>query len=87
MRKSVKWFTEGMEEVLKENDHKGGWDQEELIYLFTRLKEEVKELKKRLPEDWQWDSIKNPTAVIKECHDIANFAHMIADNVKRLEKS
>lgn len=85
MRKEVKWFADEMEKILKKNDHKGGWEQEDLDYLFTCLKEEVKELRKKLPKDWlQWlyDSIENPKEIIKECVDIADFAMMIACNVK-----
>lgn len=86
LRKSVKWFAEGMEKVLKENDHKGGWDQDDLGYFFNRLKEEMRELREKLPQSMMFEDIKDIAAVIKECHDIANFAHMIADNAKRIKE-
>jgi hypothetical protein len=40
-RKEVQWFAGEMERVLKENDHKGGWDGMESLILLNRLKEET----------------------------------------------
>lgn len=45
MRTSLKTFATTMEEVLKANDWKGGWDDESIWDLLKRLEEEVKELK------------------------------------------
>ena len=43
LRESVQKFAELMEKVLKENDHKGGCEQEDFDYLFNRLTEEKRE--------------------------------------------
>ena len=85
MRESVKRFAEGMEEVLKENEWKDHWSSFGLSYLWGRLNEEVGELESSIPPR---DDLLAPEAldvIIKECHDVANFAHMIADNAKRLK--
>lgn len=86
MRKEVKWFAEQMEKILKENDGKGGWQQEDLSYLFESLRAEVGELRVKLPPYGDVESVKDRKGTIKECVDLANFAMMIADNVKRLEE-
>jgi len=72
VREEVRWFAEKMEEVLKENDHKGG---EEALSLFWMLQDEVRELEVAL-----WYKEGN---VVKECCDVANFAMMIADKERR----
>jgi len=74
VREPVKWFAEQMEQQLKANDHKGGWEGCTFYYLEKRLNEEVKELV---------DATKFED-VIREVTDVANFAMMIADNARRL---
>lgn len=74
MREEVKWFAEQMEEVLKQNDHKGGWQDMCVGECFDRLIMEMRELK---------DAILNGGAVTKEAVDVANFAMFIADNYRR----
>lgn len=58
-------------EKLKENEHKTGFDDLEIDYVYKRIKEEVKELMFELTEN----SI-NYVATRKELADIANFCHM-----------
>jgi hypothetical protein len=78
IRDEVAWFAKEMEEVLTDNDHKGGWSDCDIKdYLFPRLMQELKELEDVL--------IRNPHLyssldIVKECADVANFAMMIADN-------
>ena len=86
MRKSVKWFAEGMEEVLKENDWKDHWSSFGLNYLYGRLNEEVGELESSIPPSEDLLTPRALDVIIKECHDVANFAHMIADNARRLKE-
>lgn len=77
IRPEVAWFAEIMEKQLKANDHKGGWQDGRCSndHLMQRLRDEIKEL-----EDAQTIS---PRAIILEAADVANFAMMIADRVKR----
>lgn len=75
-RKQVQWFAGEMERVLKENDHKGGWDKIETLVLLNRLKEEVAELADAIEAD-------DVSVTIKEAIDVANFAMMIADNTRK----
>ncbi len=44
MRRSVRRFGEAMESVLKENDHKDGWDSCTRAYLLSRLFDEFSEV-------------------------------------------
>lgn len=73
MRDEVRVFAETMEEQLKENDYKGGWQNCSNSYLLGRLKDEVEELKIALLD------YESGPAIVKEAVDVANFAMMIAD--------
>ena len=63
-------------EKLEENSHKRGFDNIDLNYAHTRIKEEMSELDieiNGLPHDQRIDFKK----VRREAADVANFAHMI----------
>ena len=79
-RDSVQWFATKMESVLRDNDHKTGWSDMELIWLFERMGDEWAELEVFLQDS---DGFKSDCRkdIINQCADIANFAMMIADNV------
>ncbi|MBW7475935.1 hypothetical protein K0T92_14410 [Paenibacillus oenotherae] len=66
-----------METVLRADDHKGGWLHMDFGDLMQRLTEEVDEL-----FELQGTEPANEF-VIKEAADVANFAMMIADLVRR----
>lgn len=74
-RDEVRWFARKMEETLKENDYKGGWQQCSYEFLIQRLIEELREL--------ELTDNNNHDEVIRECTDVANFAMMIADKSRR----
>ncbi|MEF2243988.1 hypothetical protein [Paenibacillus sp. IITD108] len=81
IRETVQWFAEQMEMKLRENDHKGGWEECSLDWLYSRLCQETKEL---------WRSIDHPSTynmVALEAADVANFAMMIADIARKLAGS
>ena len=89
-RIEVRKFAEEMEKKLRENDHKGGWTEEDLGYLHHGIMREAKELEELLV---RYDMIGKvifsltpikKRKIIRECADIANFAMMIADNTRRL---
>lgn len=89
-RKAVQWFAEEMEAKLRENDHKGGWQGCRFRYLFDRLRQETDELlvaAHPLQLDTIAETLTQDDAckLVRECTDIANFAMMIADNIR--EKS
>jgi NTP pyrophosphatase (non-canonical NTP hydrolase) len=69
-----------MEAVLKANDHKGGWDGCDSTYLLKRLKEEVIELEVQINHNTR-EPI-DLTRIIHEAVDVANYAMMIADNLR-----
>lgn len=85
LREEVEWFSFEMEKVLKDNDHKDGWDSLHLLALLTRLEEEVEELKEMVDYAIEFDSIEEfyREAVKKEAVDVANFAMFIAWKVRR----
>lgn len=77
VRESVRWFAEKMEEKLKKNDHKGGWDNCDIHWLIQRIKEETNEL---------LDAVNSGTPkenIINEAADIGNFAMMVADIARK----
>jgi len=73
LRPALRWFAEQMELKLRANDHKGGWNQCSLQYLFEKLDEEVGELSATLTNE----------ETIREAADVANIAMMIADNARQ----
>lgn len=90
VRPAVKWFAEQMEAKLKANDHKGGWKDCDIKWLYGRLKEETKEFE-QLFNERMWSkqgrsasenvSLYDTSneALIKELADIGNFAMMLSD--------
>ncbi len=72
IRPQVQAFAEAMEEVLRKNDHKGGWENCEIDYLNWRLTQEFggyfANYDKMTPEQKR-----------KELVDISNFCMMLWD--------
>lgn len=89
LRPEVKWFALLMEETLRKHDEsKGGvdgWRKCSGGYLSFRLKEETKELVAELAlcSHSPHEIIEG---VVAEAVDVANFAMMIADNHRSLER-
>ena len=83
MRLIVEEFANVMEDVLKENDHKGGWDNMDIEAMLFRLHEEVAELE---DEILLWTREIDAAKVRKEAADIANFAMFIYDKFGRVNK-
>ena len=79
VRPQVLWFAQQMEAKLKANDHKGGWENESIHSLIGRLGQEWRELYDALFPPWKRD----PERVAEEAADVANFAMMIADVVRK----
>jgi NTP pyrophosphatase (non-canonical NTP hydrolase) len=80
VRPSVQWFAQQMEMKLQENDHKQHWSECDSDYLISRMEQEMDELLKALIDYRFGKGTKEE--VIKEAADVANFAHMIADNMR-----
>lgn len=62
---------------LRHNKQKAHWSTVSNDWLLTRLKEEVSELE---------CALESGEGIVYECADVANFAAMIADNVRRADK-
>ena len=79
VREPVAWFAQQMEAKLRENDHKGGWQNCSWDWLVERIYRETKEL---------WIEVGRvdiePKRIIREAADVANFAMMIADIARRI---
>ena len=82
-REPLRWFAEQMEQTLKANDHKGGWEDIDSYDLWRRAEEELGELFHAL---FVGDHEPNADKIIREATDVANFAMMIADNARRALK-
>lgn len=91
-REELKWFSKNMEQKLKENDYKGGWDDVTVNFLLERLDCEFKELQNIINEfiSDTGRSVEDglllpiyPQDIVRECADVANFAMMIADKFKK----
>lgn len=86
IKNSVEWFSREMQGELLKHLDRPGWKRESIEYLMSRLKEELIELEIELKKSStihdSADYYKREKQVIKECADIANFAMMIADNIK-----
>ena len=80
LRTELRWFVQEMEWKLQANDHKGGWRECHPFALFERLQEEVEEIRAQLNADP--DDI---AKLVAECADVANFAMMIADVIRRVK--
>lgn len=81
VREPVKWFAVQMESKLKENDDKGCWDDCNLYWLVSRIKEEVSELERAI--NIHRDLGDNRLEIIRESADISNFSMMIADIARK----
>jgi hypothetical protein len=79
LRESVQWFATVMEVVLRENDHKGGWENDQFQYFVDRMKEEMGEIELAMAGTCQSDLMD----VVNECADLANFAMMLAENAHK----
>lgn len=75
LRPEVQRFAALMERVLRENDHKGGWEEMSLSALLARLQEEVNELVIAA-----YPPRADKPEISCEAADVANFAMFIADN-------
>lgn len=74
-------FALAMEERLRSNDVKGGWDYLDATLLLARLLEEAGELARELRHIEQVSPTpEEAMQVRKEAADVANYAMMIADN-------
>ncbi|GIQ63546.1 hypothetical protein PACILC2_21140 [Paenibacillus cisolokensis] len=82
LRSEVQWFAQQMEAKLRDNDHKGGWENESLLWLYMRMIEEVEEVKAEIKAAFDREIDYNK--IIREAADVANFAMMIADNARRI---
>lgn len=87
LRPEVQRFALLMEEQLRKNDHKGGWQHELAADLFTRIKDETEELGDALRRG---PGTPNPFGpydkparkrIGHEAADVANFCMMVADVV------
>jgi hypothetical protein len=73
-RESLAWFARRMENKLRQNDHKPGWEGLNDSYFLKRASQEYSELMQAVAKK------KGPEEIIDECADLANFVMMLATN-------
>lgn len=82
-RAAVRAFAQGMLLKLLKNQHKGEWETNNLKFYMAKLKAEVYELAaeielmETLESEGEYQDA-NLEALVKECHDVANFAMMVS---------
>jgi len=79
---AMDWFPEKMQAELMKHLNRPGWKKATFHFLFKRLCDEVVELDSVLFTKGNEVRRGRKEKAIKECLDIANFAMMIADNIK-----
>ncbi len=86
LRESVRRFAEQMELKLRENEHKGGWQDDLPEDLIDRIDEEIAELRASVSDEFftacQGPSQERQIArrrIAREAADVANFCLMVAD--------
>ncbi len=77
VRPVVGAFAHAMEARLAANDHKGGWQGEDVFWLLGRIRSERMELVDAVGMLIAGKT--TPEAVLREAADVANFAMMVAD--------
>lgn len=82
-------FSRIMETKLREHDDRDGWEDCDLVWLFERAEDEMKELKKEITMYMNHSSLSPKWLVIKErvqreAADVANFCMMMSDNMESL---
>jgi len=89
VRPEIAEFAVEMETILRENDHKSGWDKMTIDNLFFRIKDEFEELEEA------YDLYANPLTgdaetrdetqnMKKEAIDLANFCMFLCHNIQTL---
>ena len=79
MRPEMKRFAELMEAKLKENDFKGGWQNDTSGELYSKLARQFEKI-------GICTSTSNVKIVREICVNIANYAMMMTDNAERSDK-
>jgi hypothetical protein len=81
-RSEVQWFSGEMERALRDNDYKRGWHNKDHQYLLSKLQKAIERIEHEI-NDLDPDSGKPcDILVIKEAVHAANFAMIIADNMR-----
>ena len=77
LRPAVQRFAEAMEKLLRENDHKNGWEHMSNAVIFARISQERDELLLALTDGADFS---RRLKVRHEAVDVANFCMMLFDN-------
>jgi NTP pyrophosphatase (non-canonical NTP hydrolase) len=87
--KVIETFADDMQRQIEANSYKGGWKKEPIGWLFDRLRQESDELLieiRKFEDSWMERDkkilIQLRKSIITEAADVANFAMMIADNLR-----
>ena len=79
IRESLSWFSEKMEKDLQGFDRSmSAWETESAVAILDDLNEKVIELRSKFVLAMRCTHPNLPEAVINQCVEVANLAHMIA---------
>jgi hypothetical protein len=71
LRPVVRVFAEAMEEKLRKNDHRGGWDVDDYEYIWRQLHEHLGKLTHHVYTD--------RARILPDAADVANLAMILCD--------
>ena len=77
LRPNLRKFAEAQEEVLKANDHKGGWDNMTAKQVYDLLEDEMNELADIVLNNPDLTPEEANEQIRHECCDVANYAMML----------
>ena len=84
LREGLQWFAEAMELTLRKHDqNKRGWKHLSAKWLTKRMVDEAGEARSACEAHRKSGSVVSRDRAIRECADVANFAMMLADNLRR----
>lgn len=84
LRDGLQWFAETMELTLRAHDHqKIGWSHLSAKWITKRIVDEAGEARRACETYRKSGSVLSRDRAIRECADVANFAMMLADNLRR----
>jgi hypothetical protein len=87
LRPALAEFATGMEQLLRKNDAKGGWENETLLYLTSRFNNKAKSAMDAVDYVRHYsESNVSIDVAIEDVTHAANYLMMIADNLRRMKQ-
>lgn len=81
LRRQLDWFANNMEEILRQNDFKGGWKNRSISSLIDAASQCMASVRLLQNLSFHSSDTELPQRLIRKCIDAANYLMMVADNV------